>query len=208
MRSHCSKLLLALQPAMQFASRHLQATDKDARGVVPEALRALYEALQAKKEAAARRLAELRAAREKAEQDIAEARAKAEVEAASIAAAQQAEATAAAAAASPLASLEVAAREWLEALLGDVPPGALMEVLKDGVVLCKAANACKVAGSTLANLQIQQSTLPFKQMENINAFVTFSQEMKARPAPTLHHPPARQRVATGSRHGRRCRRAS
>ncbi|VDP09533.1 unnamed protein product [Soboliphyme baturini] len=44
-------------------------------------------------------------------------------------------------------------------------------VLKDGVVLCKLANALEPS----AIRKINQTTMAFKQMENINNFLTFAE---------------------------------
>ncbi|KAJ3124497.1 hypothetical protein HK098_001108 [Nowakowskiella sp. JEL0407] len=59
------------------------------------------------------------------------------------------------------------ARSWIEEVIGEkFPKDNFIESLKDGVILCKLLN--KAANS---NVKINNSTMPFKQMENINNFL-------------------------------------
>jgi len=58
---------------------------------------------------------------------------------------------------------------WMEALSGMKAGGqSLQEFLKDGIVLCKAINVIK-PGTVKA---INNSTMPFKQMENVAAYLS------------------------------------
>jgi len=68
--------------------------------------------------------------------------------------------------------------EWVRAVTGDNistsgDPDNFWEVLKDGQTLCRLANAMKT-GSVK---KIVQSTMAFKCMENINAFLTAASQM-------------------------------
>ncbi|KAJ9155128.1 Transgelin [Pleurostoma richardsiae] len=60
------------------------------------------------------------------------------------------------------------ARAWVESVLGErLPPGDLLEALKDGVALCKLVNlAIPPPG-----IKFKQSSMPFVQMENISQFL-------------------------------------
>ncbi|KAI9328542.1 calponin homology domain-containing protein [Obelidium mucronatum] len=67
------------------------------------------------------------------------------------------------------------AKEWLESVIqrefaADV---SFHEALKDGVILCEAIN--KVSPGT--QVKINQSKMPFKQMENINSFLQAAEKM-------------------------------
>ncbi|KAJ3293698.1 Muscle-specific protein 20 [Borealophlyctis nickersoniae] len=76
---------------------------------------------------------------------------------------------------------EAEAREWIESVTGErFPSDSFQESLKDGVLLCKLIN--KVSPSTA--VKYNTSKMPFKQMENINAFLTALS--------TLHVPAADQ----------------
>ncbi|EXJ77860.1 hypothetical protein A1O3_09019 [Capronia epimyces CBS 606.96] len=58
-------------------------------------------------------------------------------------------------------------RNWIESILGErLPPGDLMDALKDGVALCKLANLAVAPG-----VKYKQSNMPFVQMENISQFL-------------------------------------
>lgn len=81
-------------------------------------------------------------------------------------------------------NLEQEARQWIEAVTGeplnpsvssDEPLGAdrFHEALKDGVALCKLADAIVGPGKVKAN----SSKLAFKQMENINNFLTACEKL-------------------------------
>lgn len=60
------------------------------------------------------------------------------------------------------------ARAWIEDLLGrSLPPGDLLEALKDGVALCEMANLVLPA----PGIKYKKSTMPFVQMENISHFL-------------------------------------
>lgn len=62
---------------------------------------------------------------------------------------------------------ESEAREWIEAVVGEkFPSENFHESLKNGVLLCKLAS--KV---TSTSIKFNSSNMPFKQMENINAFL-------------------------------------
>jgi hypothetical protein len=62
---------------------------------------------------------------------------------------------------------EAALLKWVFAVIGETAPNKSFEdTLKDGVVLCKFIN--KLAPGSVKN--VQTSTMPFKQMENIGAF--------------------------------------
>ncbi|KEF54308.1 uncharacterized protein A1O9_09474 [Exophiala aquamarina CBS 119918] len=65
----------------------------------------------------------------------------------------------------PGAAKEV--RAWIEETLGErLPPGDLMDALKDGVALCKLAIRAGCPG-----VKYKQSNMPFVQMENISHFL-------------------------------------
>ncbi|KIX01261.1 uncharacterized protein Z518_08986 [Rhinocladiella mackenziei CBS 650.93] len=65
----------------------------------------------------------------------------------------------------PGAAKEV--RTWIEDTLGErLPPGDLMDALKDGVALCKLVNLAVSPG-----VKYKQSNMPFVQMENISHFL-------------------------------------
>nr|KAK5441733.1 calponin [Exophiala xenobiotica] len=65
----------------------------------------------------------------------------------------------------PGAAKEV--RGWIEDTLGErLPPGDLMDALKDGVALCKLVNLAVSPG-----VKYKQSNMPFVQMENISHFL-------------------------------------
>ncbi|KAI5367325.1 Putative smooth muscle protein/calponin [Septoria linicola] len=62
------------------------------------------------------------------------------------------------------------ARQWIESTLGEsLPPGDLLEALKDGVALCKLVNLA-VQGQAGA-IKYKNSAMPFVQMENISHFL-------------------------------------
>lgn len=65
----------------------------------------------------------------------------------------------------PAAANEI--RGWIENTLGErLPPGDLMEVLRDGVALCKLINMAVSPG-----VRYKASNMPFVQMENISHFL-------------------------------------
>ncbi|KAL2870518.1 calponin homology domain protein [Aspergillus lucknowensis] len=77
----------------------------------------------------------------------------------------------------PQASGEV--RSWIEEVLHErLPPGDLLEVLKDGVALCRLLNLAVSPG-----VKYKQSSMPFVQMENISHF------LRACQLPPLSLPP-------------------
>jgi len=58
-------------------------------------------------------------------------------------------------------------RKWIEGILGErLPPGDLMDVLRDGVALCKLVNRAVSPG-----VKYKASSMPFVQMENISHFL-------------------------------------
>ena len=60
------------------------------------------------------------------------------------------------------------ARAWIEDTLGEsLPPGDLLEALKDGVALCKLANLVLPS----PGVKFKRSQMPFIQMENISHFL-------------------------------------
>lgn len=60
------------------------------------------------------------------------------------------------------------ARKWIEETLrAPIPPGDLLEALKDGVALCKLANLVLPP----PGIKFKQSGMPFIQMENISHFL-------------------------------------
>ncbi|PWY95208.1 hypothetical protein BO94DRAFT_508275 [Aspergillus sclerotioniger CBS 115572] len=65
----------------------------------------------------------------------------------------------------PQAAAEV--RTWIEEALHEkLPPGDLLDALKDGVALCKLVNLAVSPG-----VKYKQSSMPFVQMENISHFL-------------------------------------
>ena len=70
--------------------------------------------------------------------------------------------------------MEDEARAWIEALTGAPLEGPLMEALKDGVVLCNLANAIQPG----VCVKPSTSKMPFKQMENIGAYLKASEKLK------------------------------
>ncbi|OKL64511.1 hypothetical protein UA08_00460 [Talaromyces atroroseus] len=65
----------------------------------------------------------------------------------------------------PQAADEV--RDWIEGVLHQkLPPGDLLDVLKDGVVLCRLVNLAVSPG-----VKYKESAMPFVQMENISHFL-------------------------------------
>ncbi|KAJ3114655.1 Calponin-3 [Physocladia obscura] len=67
------------------------------------------------------------------------------------------------------------AQEWIESVLERSFPEStpFQTALKDGTILCEVIN--KVSAG--AQIKINQSKMPFKQMENINAFLQASEKM-------------------------------
>ncbi|KAL4932772.1 calponin homology domain protein [Aspergillus undulatus] len=77
----------------------------------------------------------------------------------------------------PQAAAEV--RSWIEEVLRErLPPGDLLEALKDGVALCRLLNLAVSPG-----VKYKQSSMPFVQMENISHF------LRACQLPPLSLPP-------------------
>ncbi|KAL4920025.1 hypothetical protein BDW62DRAFT_30295 [Aspergillus aurantiobrunneus] len=77
----------------------------------------------------------------------------------------------------PQAAAEV--RSWIEEVLRErLPPGDLLEVLRDGVALCRLLNLAVSPG-----VKYKQSSMPFVQMENISHF------LRACQIPPLSLPP-------------------
>ncbi|KAK4106047.1 hypothetical protein N658DRAFT_555037 [Parathielavia hyrcaniae] len=65
------------------------------------------------------------------------------------------------------------ARQWIEDILGErLPPGDLLDVLKDGVALCKLVNLA--VGPP--GVRFKKSPMPFVQMENISHFLRACQQ--------------------------------
>jgi len=61
-------------------------------------------------------------------------------------------------------------RTWIETTLStSLPPGDLLEVLKDGVALCKLANL--LLQPSRGGIKFKASQMPFIQMENISHFL-------------------------------------
>ncbi|KAK9464561.1 calponin homology domain-containing protein [Lipomyces arxii] len=61
-----------------------------------------------------------------------------------------------------------AVEDWISNILGeDLGDGDLIDILKDGVVLCRLVNVIIPD----ANVKYKQSRMPFVQMENIAAFL-------------------------------------
>ena len=80
------------------------------------------------------------------------------------------------------ADMEPSARTWIEALLGEpLPEGPLVEQLKSGVVLCNVANAIKPGLCPTPSA----SKMPFKQMENIGAYLKACEVLKVPPFDTF-----------------------
>ncbi|KAI9802550.1 MAG: hypothetical protein M1833_001622 [Piccolia ochrophora] len=70
----------------------------------------------------------------------------------------------------PQAANEI--RDWIEEVLGErLPSGDLLDILKDGVVLCKLVN---LAAPT--SVKYKASSMPFVQMENISHFLRAIQQ--------------------------------
>ncbi|KAK4503529.1 hypothetical protein PRZ48_004444 [Zasmidium cellare] len=62
------------------------------------------------------------------------------------------------------------ARAWIESTLGEkLPPGDLLDALKDGVALCKLAN--RAIQPQHGAIKFKASPMPFIQMENISHFL-------------------------------------
>ncbi|KAF2674822.1 hypothetical protein BT63DRAFT_408970 [Microthyrium microscopicum] len=67
----------------------------------------------------------------------------------------------------PGASKEI--RAWIEDTLGEtIPQGDILDVLKDGTILCRLANL----GLPPPGIKFKKSNMPFIQMENISHFLT------------------------------------
>ncbi|CAN6668512.1 hypothetical protein TRVA0_040S01090 [Trichomonascus vanleenenianus] len=65
----------------------------------------------------------------------------------------------------PESSVDV--KEWIERVLEEqLPPGDVIDSLKDGVVLCRLVNALQPNSASF-----KKSSMPFVQMENIAAFL-------------------------------------
>ena len=79
-------------------------------------------------------------------------------------------------------AMSIEARTWIEALLGEpLPEGPLVEQLKSGVVLCNVANAIKPGLCPTPSA----SKMPFKQMENIGAYLKACEVLKVPPFDTF-----------------------
>ncbi|KAL2857936.1 hypothetical protein BJY01DRAFT_201552 [Aspergillus pseudoustus] len=77
----------------------------------------------------------------------------------------------------PQAAAEV--RSWIEEVLRErLPPGDLLDILKDGVTLCRLLNLAVSPG-----VKFKESSMPFVQMENISHF------LRACQLPPLSLPP-------------------
>lgn len=74
---------------------------------------------------------------------------------------------------------EEEAKKWIEVLTGEAI-GNFQESLKNGITLCKLASV--LTGKTI---KYSESKLGFKQMENINNFLTAIAEMGIRPFETF-----------------------
>lgn len=68
-------------------------------------------------------------------------------------------------------TLEAAVRKWIEDTTGEKLNGEFQAALKSGVVLCQLVNKLKPG----IVKSVSPSSLPFKQMENINNFLTAAQ---------------------------------
>jgi len=77
--------------------------------------------------------------------------------------------------------MEIEARAWIEALTGAPLEGPLIEALKDGVALCNLANAIQPG----VCVKPSPSKMPFKQMENIGAYLKASEKLKVPPHDTF-----------------------
>ncbi|EGD73794.1 hypothetical protein PTSG_05487 [Salpingoeca rosetta] len=66
--------------------------------------------------------------------------------------------------------VEKEVRAWIEKKTGEKVEGDFQAALRDGVILCKLANAIKPG----AVAKINQSSMAFKQMENISNFIEFA----------------------------------
>jgi hypothetical protein len=64
---------------------------------------------------------------------------------------------------------EEEAKEWIEAIVGRSIGPEFGPGLKDGVILCELANALNATPT----IKISTSSMPFKQMENVTAFIRF-----------------------------------
>ncbi|EQC25922.1 hypothetical protein SDRG_16221 [Saprolegnia diclina VS20] len=62
---------------------------------------------------------------------------------------------------------EAEARDWIEAITGKAIGPDFGLGLKDGVILCELANVV----DPTSRIKISASTMPFKQMENVTAFI-------------------------------------
>lgn len=68
---------------------------------------------------------------------------------------------------------EKVAKEWIEAATGEkFPSASFAESLKDGALLCKLMNTLNPGSIKSVN----QSKMPFKQMENINSFLAAAEK--------------------------------
>ncbi|KAI5299170.1 hypothetical protein KEM56_003465 [Ascosphaera pollenicola] len=68
----------------------------------------------------------------------------------------------------PSAANEV--RKWIEGVLHEqLPPGDLLDVLKDGTILCRLPRLVNLA--VPPGLKFRKSAMPFVQMENISQFL-------------------------------------
>ena len=75
---------------------------------------------------------------------------------------------------------ETRAALWIEELSGKRYTGDFAGWLKDGTVLVKAMNALGKRGGGLAKIKANKSTMPFKQMENISAFLSGCRQLGMR----------------------------
>jgi len=74
--------------------------------------------------------------------------------------------------------LEASTRAWIEAVLGEkLGECALQEELKDGIVLCNLMNALKPG----VCVKPSTSKMPFKQMENVAAYLGACKELGVAP---------------------------
>ncbi|XP_031553100.1 muscle-specific protein 20-like [Actinia tenebrosa] len=71
---------------------------------------------------------------------------------------------------------EKEARQWIECVMDErvfedkTGPDGVHDILRDGKVLCRLANALG------GNIKINAQSMPFKQMENISKFLKFCEE--------------------------------